>query len=235
VSSVSDVIIESFAFQVLSGEGLVYEGHTVFGFFTAESLADQKGVKIDEDLRGIGANVPEDSGPVVRLPDEKPLTPMDAGAPGSASGLSMPAKALRMIDRVDHVWPMGGPAGLGYLHATKIIDPKEWFFDAHFYKDPVCPGSLGIESFLQVLKYEALRRWDHLNASHRFEPVFQVPHTWQYRGQIVPDNRRVEVEAFITAVKNEPDPELRADGILKVDGLPIYLMKDYGLRLVPLA
>ncbi len=235
VSSVSDVIIESFAFQVLNREGLVYEGHTVFGFFTAESLADQKGVKIDEGLRGIGANVPEDSGPVVHLPDEKPLTPMDAGGPGVASGLSMPAKALRMIDRVDRVWPMGGPAGLGYLLATKNIDPKEWFFDAHFYKDPVCPGSLGIESFLQVLKYEALRRWGHLSAGHRFEPVFQVPHTWQYRGQIVPDNRRVEVEAFITAVKNEPAPELRADGILKVDGLAIYLMKDYGLRLVPLS
>ena len=146
----------------------------------------------------------------------------------------MPAKALRMIDRIEICRPNGGPHGLGYLRAKKKIDPGEWFFDAHFFQDPVCPGSLGIESFLQLLKYEAIRRWEHLIDGHRFEPSLGIPHTWQYRGQIVPRNRRVEVEAFITSVKNEPVPELRADGILKIDGLAIYHMKGYGIRIIPL-
>jgi 3-hydroxymyristoyl/3-hydroxydecanoyl-(acyl carrier protein) dehydratase/malonyl CoA-acyl carrier protein transacylase len=234
VSTVEDIIIESFEFQVLERDQLVYEGNTVFGFFTAESLSKQKGIQLDDGLR---INDRQDTGavtPGISLPNEAPLTPADTDSPTIASGLAMPAKALRMIDRIEICRPFGGPHGLGYLRATKKINPGEWFFDAHFFRDPVCPGSLGIESFLQLLKYEAIRRWEHLIDGHRFEPSLGIPHTWQYRGQIVPQNRLVEVEAFITSVKNEPLPELRADGILKIDGLAIYHMKGYGIRIIPL-
>jgi hypothetical protein len=39
------------------------------------------------------------------------------------------------------------------------------------------------------------------------------------------------VEAEITTVIDEPTPELKADGVLKVDGLVIYQMKNFGLRI----
>jgi hypothetical protein len=39
------------------------------------------------------------------------------------------------------------------------------------------------------------------------------------------------VEADITTVIDEPTPELRANGLLKVDGLVIYQMKNFGLRI----
>ena len=42
---------------------------------------------------------------------------------------------------------------------TIAVDPEFWFFKAHFYQDPVWPGSLGLESFLQLLKYAAWQRW----------------------------------------------------------------------------
>ena len=48
--------------------------------------------------------------------------------------------------------PEGGEAGLGQIRATKEVDPAEWFFKAHFYQDPVQPGSLGIEAMLQALQ-----------------------------------------------------------------------------------
>ncbi len=233
VSSVGDVIIESFDFQVLGQDQMIYDGNTVFGFFTPESLAEQKGINLDKVLRKDTESDSRDSNLGITLPDEAPLTPEDADSPKATIGLSMPAKALRMIDRIEICSPHGGPKGLGYLRATKKIDPGEWFFDAHFYQDPVCPGSLGIESFLQLLKYDAMRRWGGLADGHRFEHIHRVPHTWQYRGQIVPQNQTVEVEAFITFVKNEPAPELRADGLVTVDGLAIYHMKDYGIRIVP--
>ena len=38
------------------------------------------------------------------------------------------------------------------------VDPGAWFFQAHFYQDPVWPGSLGLESFLQLLKFVAFHR-----------------------------------------------------------------------------
>ncbi len=52
--------------------------------------------------------------------------------------------------------PAGGPAGLGYIQGSKKVDPEEWFFKAHFYQDPVWPGSLGVEAFIQLLKFIAI-------------------------------------------------------------------------------
>ena len=35
------------------------------------------------------------------------------------------------------------------------VDPTSWFFKAHFHEDPVVPGSLGLESFWQLVKVYA--------------------------------------------------------------------------------
>ena len=234
VSHAGDIIIESFEFQVWGNGQLIYDGDTVFGFFTSDALADQKGVQVEDSWQVIeGSETLEEVRGVI-LPDEMPLTPSDSVGSSSVFGLTMPSKALRMIDRIETCQPLGGPHGLGYLRATKNIDPEEWFFKAHFYQDPVCPGSLGVESFLQLLKFEAIRRWGKLVHNHRFEHIHTTPHTWKYRGQINQQNKLVEVEAFIKHIKFPPEPELHADGLLRVDGLAIYYMKNYGLRLVPL-
>jgi hypothetical protein len=92
---------------------------------------------------------------------------------------------------------------------------------------------LGVEAFLQLLKIAALERWPHLADSHRFEQQSGVRHRWSYRGQVIPANAEMQIEAHITHVEEEPTPLLRADGYLQVDGLYIYEMKDFGLRLVP--
>jgi len=57
-------------------------------------------------------------------------------------------------------------------------------------------------------------------------------HRWQYRGQVVPTNREVRVEAQVTSVIEAPEPVLVADGQLSVDGKVIYAMKDFAVRLV---
>jgi 3-hydroxymyristoyl/3-hydroxydecanoyl-(acyl carrier protein) dehydratase len=234
VSHAGDIIIESFEFQVWREDQLIFDGNTVFGFFSSDALADQKGVVVENRWKVNGRPETQEEIRGIILPDEAPLTPSDLNGSSSRFGLTMPTKALRMIDRIDICQPHGGPHGLGYLRATKKIDPGEWFFKAHFYQDPVCPGSLGVESFLQLLKFEAIRRWGNLIHSHRFEHILKTPHTWKYRGQIIKQNKIVEVEAIIKHIKYSPVPELRADGLLKVDGLAIYHMEDYGLRLVPL-
>jgi 3-hydroxymyristoyl/3-hydroxydecanoyl-(acyl carrier protein) dehydratase len=230
VSVSGDIIIETFDFKVLRGMNLVYEGNTVFGFFTNEALADQKGIQRPDAATAVTATDERVLLEPVALDDEAPLTPEDPHF-STVTDLALPAKALRMIDRIEAFQPHGGARGLGWLLASKRIDPQEWFFKAHFHQDPVCPGSLGIESLLQLLKYAARRRWAHLVAGHRFEHSLRETHTWHYRGQIVPRNRLVEVEATITTVVDEPNPELRAEGLLKVDGLVIYQMKNFGLRI----
>ena len=147
--------------------------------------------------------------------------------------MNMPSKALRMIDRIDLYVPDGGPNGLGSIRGVKEVDPSEWFFKAHFYQDPVCPGSLGVESFLQLLKFVAMNKFKDLISTHSFDMILDSSFKWTYRGQILQTNKKIEVEAYVKKVHNMPNPALIADGFLKVDGLYIYKMENFGMRLIP--
>ncbi len=232
-SEAGDMIIEHFDFQVLAGAEMIYEGTTYFGFFSKQALANQVGIRGAEALVYTPVTSETNSGPVFEFPAPRPTTPDDT-ALDADTGLALPATALCMLDRIELYEAEGGKAGLGFVQGTKVVNPEEWFFQAHFYQDPVIPGSLGLESFLQLLKFAARERWPHLIKSHRFEMVAEDPHEWSYRGQVVPANKLVTVEAEVTQVDNEPAPALYADGFLKVDGIYIYQMKHFGLRLVRL-
>jgi 3-hydroxymyristoyl/3-hydroxydecanoyl-(acyl carrier protein) dehydratase/malonyl CoA-acyl carrier protein transacylase len=248
VSEAGGMLIEHFDMQVLRAGTMIYSGTTTFGFFSKEALAQQRGLSHVSpvapvsnrcDLQVTNLCHSETIGPFQdirdgRLKDLPPLTPDDP-ASVAASGLALPASALRMIDTIESLEPNGGPSGLGSIHGSATVDPDAWFFKAHFYQDPVWPGSLGLESFLQLLKVFAFDRWGaEFARTHRFEPIsLGTEHDWAYRGQILPTNKRVEVEAGVTRLEDGPAPMILADGYLKVDGIYIYKMKSFGLRLVP--
>jgi len=233
VSEAADMIIEHFDFMVRHGAETVYSGDTYFGFFTKHALARQVGIRNAEKMAYTRALDELKHSRSFVFEDAAPLYPEDMDA-DPAFSLAMPAKALRMIDRIEAFVPNGGPLGLGFIRGVKTVDPDEWFFKAHFFQDPVCPGSLGIESFLQLIKFAAIDRWAHLKETHRFEWIMGEPHSWIYRGQVLPENKRIEVEAVITKIVDTPVPAVYANGFLKVDGLYIYQMENFGLRLVPL-
>jgi 3-hydroxymyristoyl/3-hydroxydecanoyl-(acyl carrier protein) dehydratase len=236
VSEAAEMIIESFDFEVLAGDEPVYTGDTYFGFFSAQALNQQKGLGATDPMVKtmlLHANMTAGGGLLDALPPRTPDAAQDQ--PMAVSQLSLPAKALLMVDRIDAFIPDGGPAGLGYIRGIKQVDPDEWFFKAHFYQDPVCPGSLGLESFLQLMKTMAIKRWPHLIPSHRFQLVENSRHTWSYRGQITQKNKIVVIESIITHINDGPSPMMRADGLLSVDGLPIYKMQNFELALVPAA
>ncbi|MBW6509765.1 MAG: type I polyketide synthase [Desulfuromonadales bacterium] len=214
VASSGGMIIQGYDFHVRDQVGPVYTGSTVFGFFSAAALAQQVGVR--------GATSWQPSAEQINraksfdYPEQAPF----------------PATMLRMVDTIDLFIADGGPQQLGFIRGSKIVDPDEWFFKAHFYQDPVCPGSLGLESFLQLLKVVAAERWG-ASAATRFEAIaLGEEHRWNYRGQIIPTNQRVEIEAVITAV-DDHSRTLKADGLLSVDGKIIYQMKQFALRLHP--
>jgi len=95
------------------------------------------------------------------------------------------------------------------------------------------PGSLGLEAMLQLMKVFARERFSALTTSHRFQSMaLGVAHRWQYRGQVVPTNRQVQVEARVTRVEDGPAPLIVADGRLAVDGRTIYAMNNFAVRLV---
>lgn len=234
VSEAAEMIIEDFTFRVLLDDDVVFKGNTNFGFFTPQSLSAQAGISnADKDFNN-STKAEKSNGTSHVFDDIPPHFPYDKNRllHASKDKMNMPSKALRMIDRIDLYIPNGGPHKLGYIRGIKDINFDEWFFKAHFYQDPVCPGSLGIESFLQLLKFAALDKFKDLIPTHTFDMVLDSSFKWTYRGQILQSNKTVEVEAFIKEVQDSPEPALIADGFLKVDELYIYKMENLGIRLV---
>jgi 3-hydroxymyristoyl/3-hydroxydecanoyl-(acyl carrier protein) dehydratase len=211
VASSGGMIIQNYDFEISDRSGPVYTGDTVFGFFSAESLAQQVGVRDAQPYRPTEEEIAR---------GEQFDYPVDAPFPESK---------LRMIDSIDLFVANGGTQGLGFIRGSKRVDPDEWFFKAHFYQDPVCPGSLGLESFLQLLKVVAVKRWGGDTGSVLETMVLGEKHSWNYRGQIIPSNDKVQVEAVVTTI-DDGQKLLKADGFLSVDGKIIYQMKDFSLR-----
>ncbi len=206
------MIILTFDFTLRDGRGVVYQGNTNFGFFSRPALAQQVGVP--------GASLYQ-------------LTPAEQARARSfdyPTDAPFPDKRLRMIDRIEAFVADGGPNGLGFVQGAKTVDPSEWFFQAHFYQDPVIPGSLGLESLLQLLKVVAVERWG--GGPHtRFRSMTGSAHHWLYRGQVVPANEKVVVQAFVTK-RDDGTRRLSADGLLWVDGKVVYRMNDFTLSMV---
>ena len=212
VAASGGMIIQEFSFAVADAGGVLYNGETMFGFFTKEALANQVGIRDAGIYRPTAAE--EERGRRLPYPDSPPY----------------PETMLRMVDLIELYVPDGGPAGLGYLRGVKHVDPDEWFFRAHFFQDPVTPGSLGLESFLQLLKYAACERWGWRECALLAAVAPGRGHRWLYRGQIIPANTRVTVEAWVTGV-DEEEKVLAADGFLSVDGRVIYQMNDFTVRM----
>ena len=229
-SEAGGMIIQTYDMQLWQGGALAYGGWTRFGFFPGASLRNQVGIR-DAAAR---LWLPDELGAEsFELPRQAPLLPDDCGAPPSDESLALPAGAFQTVDRVEAVQDAGGPAGLGWIRGTFDVDPDDWFFAAHFFEDPVIPGSLGLESFLQILKVLARRRWPERVATHRFEPIaLGRKHAWFYRGQVVPQDERVTVEAWVTSIEEGDEPVLTASGFLHIDGRTIYEMREFPLRLV---
>ena len=211
LSSSAGMIIQWFEFAVRAGKVLVYEGDTYFGFFPKAALLRQEGLQKaalyqpgpEETTRQSSLDFPRHA----PYPDEQ----------------------WRMVDRIDAYVPEGGPHRLGFIRATKRVNPDEWFFKAHFYQDPVVPGSLGLESFLQLLKFLAIQRWGHAEGCRWEAVAMREKQEWTYRGQIIPRDRLITVEAVVTRV-NDEDRTLTGDGYLSVDDRVIYAMKSFTVR-----
>ena len=217
VSQSGGMIIQNFDYHLSCHGEPVYVGDTYFGFFAKASLANQVGIR---DAKVFVPSADE-SARASRF--DSPDTPPFANS------------EFQMIDNAELLLD-GGPHGLGFVRGTMRVDPSAWFFKAHFYQDPVVPGSLGLESFFQLLKFYAAARWRlgqnaiFQTPSLAVQPATQkpVPHEWVYRGQVIPRDQLVTVTAVIRSV-DDAQRQITAEGFLSVDGRVIYQMKSFTL------
>lgn len=218
-SAFAGAVIVQFKIASTCAGQAVADWETSFGFFTHAALAQQVGLPDDV------AASPGRSDRGERRPWRAFLA--DAAAP---SFLWTQERRLDFFHHVTGYWPDGGRAGLGRLCAERQIDASDWYFKAHFYQDPVQPGSLGIEAMLQLVRALVMRKGLARDFKcPRFESVAAgAALQWTYRGQVTPENKTVAVDVELTRVEQDGTGLTAvAEASLWVDGLRIY--KTHGL------
>ncbi len=208
LSRLGAMTLVNFELEVRGRGGPIYTLRTGFGFFPEESLKSQAGLPAEGDERAFVTGSGEALTTFSRAPE----------APGAwQRGLGgLPSDRLLMLDRIVRDERSGGRHGRGRLLAEHDVDPRAWFFKAHFFQDPVQPGSLGLDAMYQLVRYAALQH----GAQGSLQPLLGAPMSWKYRGQVRPHNRRVSV---ILDLAEAPAGAVAAgDAALWVDGLRIY-------------
>ena len=141
-----------------------------------------------------------------------------------------------MLDRMDHFDPAGGKAGLGLARGRQIVDPYAWYFKAHFFGDPVQPGSLGLDALVQLLIRAAhLRGLAHdMPGAHVETLAADMPVKWSYRGQVTPEKKEVTTVMEIVDISGGPDRRIvTGRGSLWCDGLRIYEAAPLSIAFTP--
>jgi PfaB family protein len=214
----SDMLIVHFDVTTTQNGRPLMEGTSYFGFFTDEALANQKGLTGKLPPKLLQLRQPQ-------AWDLRSGTAMHAL-------LRTPRSPVLMLDRVVAWDPSGGRHKKGYIRAEKDVDPSEWFFDAHFYQDPVMPGSLGVDALLQLMQVYLMKAHPGITGV-RFAPVMLGRKwEWTYRGQVTRKNKLVTLEVEIVEAHGGDEPFVVADAFLMVDGLSVYRLDGVAMQMV---
>lgn len=225
ISQIGDLIIENFDVVCTIGDEVVYTVNTVFGFFPPEAMRAQKGLAINERERVIFDQ------PSNLLIDLEPRPELYFAHPS----LHLPDSKLLMVDRITYLDGSDGAAGNGSIRGEKDVDVTEWFFKAHFFQDPVQPGSLGIEAMLQLIQAFMISQDMHQGFKHPvFEPVLIGDEAeWHYRGQVTPEKNLITIDFECTGRGSGDDAcWVVGEARLWADGLKIYHAPKIGMRIL---
>lgn len=128
----------------------------------------------------------------------------------------LPAPNMLMFDRITRINEYGGQHGKGEMSAELDVHPELWFFSCHFRGDPVMPGCLGLDALWQMVGFYL--GWIGGNGAGRALGCGEV----KFTGQILPDNRLVTYNIELKRLINRRLVMGIADGVVLVDGNPIY-------------
>ena len=137
--------------------------------------------------------------------------------PGNAK---LPLPPMLMFDRITQICDVGGMFGKGEIHADLEIKPDLWFFKCHFKDDPVMPGCLGLDAMWQLVGF--FLGWLGGIGKGRALGVGEV----KFTGMVLPSAKVVSYAIDLKRVVMRRLVMGIADGVMKVDGKPIYEAKD---------
>ncbi len=132
----------------------------------------------------------------------------------------LPMPPMLMVDRITAITDEGGAFNKGYIDAEFDIDPDLWFFGCHFIGDPVMPGCLGLDALWQMTGF--FLGWIGAQGKGRALGVGEL----KFAGQIMPESKLVSYRLDFKRVINRSLVMGVADGVVSVDGNPIYHASD---------
>jgi 3-hydroxyacyl-[acyl-carrier protein] dehydratase/trans-2-decenoyl-[acyl-carrier protein] isomerase len=137
--------------------------------------------------------------------------------PGNAQ---LPSPPMLMMDRIVEINRTGGAHGKGQVIAELDIDPSLWFFACHFIGDPVMPGCLGLDAMWQLVGF--FLGWSGAPGRGRALGVGEV----KFSGQVTPTARKLTYRIDLKRVIIRKLVMGVGDGVVELDGKPIYEAKD---------
>src|ERR1700744_1272685 len=132
----------------------------------------------------------------------------------------LPAPPMLMMDRIVRIDAAGGTYGKGQVVAELDIHPEQWFFLCHFLGDPVMPGCLGLDAMWQLVGF--FLGWSGAPGRGRALGVGEV----KFSGQVTPSGRLITYRIDLKRVIIRKLVMGVADGVMELDGKPIYEAKD---------
>jgi 3-hydroxymyristoyl/3-hydroxydecanoyl-(acyl carrier protein) dehydratase len=228
--SVPGAILQRFRYRLSADAEVFYVGESLFGYFTADALASQAGLDAGRyQPPWLHQELESGRSPTRRLSvrnDESWFIP-------SPKELHLADGHLRLVDEVELVAD-GGSHGLGYVLGRRAIDPEEWYFSCHFHRDPVMPGSLGVEAVVQGLQLFVIDTGLAQGfASPRFSTPVGVELTWKYRGQILRTDTEMMFDLHVTDLRRTEDSlVVVADANVWKGELRIYELRGVSVQVV---
>jgi len=137
-----------------------------------------------------------------------------------AGNAQLPLPPFLMLDRITQISSEGGLYGKGEITAEMDIKPDLWFFKCHFENDPVMPGCLGLDAMWQLVGF--FLGWLGGLGRGRAISVGDV----KFSGQVLNTAKKLTYQINIKRVIMRKLVMGIADGVLNVDGQPIYDAKD---------
>ncbi|MCG8329227.1 MAG: PfaB family protein [Chitinophagales bacterium] len=233
VSSIAHggTILQRYTFELSVDGHLFYKGNSSFGFFTSEALAGQVGLDKGEEVPAwyISEGLQRSDYMTIKLDSLYGKMKLFK-APESKPHYRLADDQLNMLHELI-IAKDKGQYGKGYVHATKFVQPYDWFFTCHFYQDPVMPGSLGVESILQAMQVYALQQ--DLGKDFKSPKFVQAANhktVWKYRGQILLSVKEMHLEVHIKTIEQRgAQLVIIADAFLWNDKMRIYQVTDIAL------
>ncbi|MGW2720126.1 beta-ketoacyl synthase N-terminal-like domain-containing protein [Streptomyces sp. NPDC001492] len=192
-------ILQNFSYELSCDGEVFYTGESLFGYFTEKALVHQVGLdKGQHVLPWLDTQSARPSG--TRRIDLRDFRTAET----ARRGPRLAGGHLDLVEWVD-ILPGGGEHGQGYLRGHRSIRPDEWYFSCHFHRDPVMPGSLGVEALLQGMQVYAVETGLTEGLRNpRFALATGVDTTWSYRGQILRTDPDMEFDVHIKEIRREP-------------------------------